>query len=398
MSRRLTTDEFIEKAKAFHEDRYDYSSVNYVGAHTKVTIKCLDHGPFEQKPTNHLSGTGCPDCWGEKKQSLGMLKTARDAAKCFVTKARKVHGKKYSYDSVDYVNSQSKVIIRCAEHGDFEQSPNAHLRGSGCPDCGNARTAQKKRKSFEDFVEQANEIHGDRYQYHESAYKDSHEDTRINCPDHGDFNQQPANHLSGQGCPNCGVMKRGQSKNARWLAGLTKKFREVHGDQYDYSQAKAVDSVTPINVVCRRHGVFPVRPSNHLTGHGCPLCARENSPQFIDARIKNDEDYAGRPGILYLLQVNHPQAPSTFYKIGITSLGGLDQRFGNRSLYSGFDFELIDKREGTMREMWSLERQIKARIRSEDVRVTRFCDDFWHWTESFHWPHEPNLKGLLHGE
>ena len=93
--------------------------------------------------------------------------------------------------------------------------------------------------------------------------------------------------------------------------------------------------------------------------------------------------------------MNHPSAPEPFYKIGITSLGGLEERFGNRSLYAFFEFEMVAQLEGTMREMWNLERQIKKRIRSEKATVKKFCDDFWHWTESFYWPEEPTLGDLL---
>jgi Zn finger protein HypA/HybF involved in hydrogenase expression len=391
---KLTTEQFIEKARAVHGDRYDYSHVIYEKAHTPVEILCRDHGPFIQRPTNHLSGMGCPECWKENRDAAS-LRTAKEAADTFVQKARNVHGWNYDYSKVKYKNSGTKVTIICPEHGEFRQVPNSHLRGAGCPKCGDKRTAQKKRRSFESFVTQANAVHDGVYRYYKTAYEGVHKKTRIRCAAHGDYYQQPANHMSGQGCPLCGREKRGQVRTERWLEGLLDKFYQVHGERYDYSEVDATNSITAITVICEKHGQFSVRPSNHLTGHGCPKCAKEDSPQFIDARIKNDEEFAGRDGMLYLLRVTHPKAPKTLYKIGITSLGGLDQRFGNRSLYSGFDFEMIDHREGTMREMWSLERKIKRKIKSEKSRVTKFCDDFWHWTESFYWPKKPTLGELL---
>ena len=47
-----------------------------------------------------------------------------------------VHGDKYDYSLVEYVNSKSKIKIICKEHGIFEQIPNSHLNGNGCKKCG----------------------------------------------------------------------------------------------------------------------------------------------------------------------------------------------------------------------------------------------------------------------
>lgn len=388
------TDKFIEKARAKHGDRFDYSNAVYEAAHSPIEIICREHGPFAQRATNHLSGMGCPECWKQNRNAAAM-RAAKKAADTFVDKAQNIHGSLYDYSQVEYRNSKHKITILCFDHGDFQQLPSSHLRGRGCPKCGDKRTARKKQKPFEVFVTQANAIHDDSYSYYKNTYRGAQYKTRIRCQIHGDYYQKPTNHLNGQGCPVCGREKRGHIRNERWLDGLVDRFREVHGDRYDYSNVSATDSVSPIDVICHDHGSFPVRPSNHLTGHGCPGCAKENSPQFIDARVRNDDEFANRDGMLYLLRVSHPRAPKPFYKIGITSLGGLEQRFGNRSLYSGFDFELIDSLEGTMREMWNLEKKVKERIRSEKSRVTKFCDEFWHWTESFYWPREPTLNELL---
>ena len=89
------TKEFIAKAKAVHGDKYDYSKVNYAKNTTKVTIICKIHGEFEQCPAYHLLGQGCPECGGRRK-----LTTEE-----FIEKARKVHGDKYDYSKVNYVNN-----------------------------------------------------------------------------------------------------------------------------------------------------------------------------------------------------------------------------------------------------------------------------------------------------
>ena len=111
---------FIEKAKAVHGDKYDYSKVEYVKAKEKVCIICQEHGEFWQTPNNHLRGEGCPFCYGSKK-----LTTEE-----FISKAKQIHGNKYDYSNVNYVNKYTKVCIICPEHGEFWQKPSNHLKGN----------------------------------------------------------------------------------------------------------------------------------------------------------------------------------------------------------------------------------------------------------------------------
>lgn len=122
---------FIEKARAVHGDRYDYSKTVYVRSGDKVIITCSDHGDFEQTPDNHGQGHGCAKC------AFGLVSQGKivASAKVFIEKARAEHGNRYDYSKTVYVHSQEKVIITCKEHGDFEQRPFSHLEGKGCPRC-----------------------------------------------------------------------------------------------------------------------------------------------------------------------------------------------------------------------------------------------------------------------
>lgn len=125
-----TSDNFITKAEKIHNKLYDYSKVEYRGAKNKVTINCLKHGLFQQTPSDHLSGCGCPKC-ADEKLSAKFSHTRND----FILRARKVHGEKYDYRSVYYVNSNTDVVIICPEHGLFSQIPYNHLIGKGCLYC-----------------------------------------------------------------------------------------------------------------------------------------------------------------------------------------------------------------------------------------------------------------------
>jgi len=123
---RLTTEQFIEKAKKIHGDRYDYSLVKYDNVQIKVKIICKKHGVFEQKPRKHLC------------EKQGCLKCRIDNTRCpnFIEQSIKLFGDKFNYDDVDYINTDTKVKIWCNEHNQyFLKSPYKHLKGSGCHKC-----------------------------------------------------------------------------------------------------------------------------------------------------------------------------------------------------------------------------------------------------------------------
>ena len=130
----LTTEEFIEKVKEVHGDKYDYSKVEYKDMNTKVCIICHEkdefgdeHGEFWQTPKIHLKGYGCKKC----------SKCYMDR-ELFIKKANIVHHDKYEYSKVEYKNNHTKVCITCPKHGEFWQMPNSHLNGKGCPECANS--------------------------------------------------------------------------------------------------------------------------------------------------------------------------------------------------------------------------------------------------------------------
>lgn len=123
---KMSTEEFIAKAKQVHGDKYDYSETIYNGLKNKVTIICKKHGKFEQVAYDHLKGFNCEKCKYDKNT---------DTKENFVKKARLVHGNKYDYSKVEYVNNKTRVCIICPKHGEFWQLPLDHLLGSGCQKC-----------------------------------------------------------------------------------------------------------------------------------------------------------------------------------------------------------------------------------------------------------------------
>jgi len=197
-----TTDKFIEESKNKHNNKYDYSKVNYVNSYTKINIICPIHGVFQQDPHHHLSGCGCKKCADDK-----MRKDRKKSLKLFIIQANEKHHNKYDYNQVDYINSQGKVKIICAIHGVFEQTPNNHLRGEGCFKCSHKKINEINTLNIIDFIEESNKKHYNKYDYSCVHYKHGNIKVNIICPIHGSFKQTPNAHKKGQGCPKCGVIK-----------------------------------------------------------------------------------------------------------------------------------------------------------------------------------------------
>lgn len=217
----------------------------------------------------------------------------------FIIKSKTVHSEVYDYTKTEYVKSNIKVTITCPIHGDFNQTPNHHLRGHGCPTCGNlTKGINKKQQSF---ISEANTIHDRKYSYDAVEYINNKLKVVINCPKHGDFMQAPKNHLNGQGCPACGSMKSRKSVDY-YIERFVKLAEELHNHKYDYSIMKYKKSNIKINIVCKEHGVFSMTPNSHLSGQGCPTCASSGFNK-------------NKPAILYYLKINNGE----FYKIGITN-------------------------------------------------------------------------------
>jgi hypothetical protein len=335
MSKKLTQAEFISKAIVAHGvGHYDYSLAVYAGSKQQLTIICLQHGAFEQSPNSHLKGAGCALCWQERRASNN---------ESFLKKAQLVHGDKYDYSMVSYQHSTSKVSIICPQHGAFSQAPSNHLTGNGCPKCGNSSNAQE-------FIIKAQQVHSEKYSYTSCRYKNNRSIISIICPQHGPFNQSAANHLAGRGCPACANVFRGDTEY------FVQKARQQHGEKYDYSQVKYVDTRKKVLIVCPQHGQFEQSPSIHLKGAGCLSCSLELGHRWSAERWAARQK--GRLALLYVVQMHgHDEA---FYKVGITFYS-IKHRFASArapyniepvALFSSIDAVAIFKAETAIKKMF----------------------------------------------
>ena len=295
-NKKLTTETFIEKAKMIHGNEYDYSMVEYKNSREKVIIICPKHGKFEMRPVYHLGGSKCPYCADETRHSKRC-----DSIETFVKKAKEKHGNKYIYDDVNYKNNRTKVTIICPKHGAFYMKPNNHLNGQGCPTCGGT-----KKLDLITFINKANIVHKNKYDYSKSNYVNHETKICIICPEHGEFWQTPHAHLSGQDCPKC-------AKGGRNYSYTTDEFilkaNIIHDNKYDYSKVVYTNCNDKICIICPKHGEFWQKHSSHLFGTGCPLfkesiMERECSKFLKEHNIKYEQqqtfDWLKHKNRLYL--------------------------------------------------------------------------------------------------
>lgn len=269
------TELFIEKAIKIHGPIYDYSKVIYINTNTKIIIICKIHNEFEQLPSNHLQKNKCPKCHGNNKLSTFE----------FINKAKETHGNSlYNYSKVIYLNIDSKVIIICKIHGEFEQSPYHHIhRKQGCRYCGIEKRQISQKMTHNNFIIKANEIHNNKYDYSKINYINNRTKITIICKIHGEFDQLPKNHLKDHGCIKCrnNILS---NKFKSSISDFINRSNKIHNSKYNYSDVKYINANTNVNIICNIHGKFHQRPMVHLLGSGCSKCS--NGIKFSKCQIK----------------------------------------------------------------------------------------------------------------
>jgi len=211
--------------------------------------------------------------------------------KKFIERAQKIHGNKYNYSLTVYKNAHSKVKIICFIHGEFLQSANSHIRGSGCPICANEKKGLTQKLSTNEFIKRAQKIHGNKYDYSLVNYINNKIKVKIVCNLHGVFIQSPEKHLSGQGCRECFInfFKNCLRSNTEEFIAKAKK---VHGNKYDYSLVNYINNRTKIKIICPIHGIWEQKPNGHLNGKGCRKCsgAQKLTTDIFISRAKEAHD------------------------------------------------------------------------------------------------------------
>ena len=323
---------FIKKANEVHNYKYDYSKSIYTKASEKLIIICKIHGEFNQTPANHVKDHGCKKCGTEiikQKQTISqedfinrvnekwpnlldlsktvytnfktkltvkckkcnteydtdasqlLCRTGHGCVVCngggkhnkelFVTKSIQLHGNKYNYELVEYKNAITKVKIKCKHNHIFEQMPNHHLTGNGCPKC------IGKYKTQDEFIELSKNKYGNLFDYSKLNYINMKTLITLICNEKHTFKVTPASHLgkeSSGGCKECqkkNISEKNSYSQEEWISLSKKK----HNNIYNYSKVNYISSSTEVIIVCSKHGDFIQLPVSHLGGSGCSQCGFE---------------------------------------------------------------------------------------------------------------------------
>lgn len=304
---------FKYKASLVHGNKYDYQVTDYKHSQEDIYIVCRDHGSFRQKPSNHLSGSGCPRCSGVRGNDYDLYLTKLTCDK---------------HNEIFYSNSKCKV---CAE--------------------------EKELNDSKSFIEKAIEVHGNRYDYTNTVFISRLEDVSILCHRHGEFFQKAYSHLDGKNCLKCSIEDRGLG-----FEGFIEKSKDKHGDRYDYSLVNYSHILTPVEIICSSHGPFWQKPSVHFNGSNCPKCSIEARSEkqhwnYLE-RCRLNPEMGQAIGCIYLLRMSY--GTESFLKVGISS--NHKKRLA-RYKEEGIDYEIISMKEMRNVDAAVLERDILSDIK-----------------------------------
>lgn len=307
VGRNLATDEFIKKAKCVHGNKYDYSKALIETLKNKekekICIICPEHGEFLQTPVSHLNGCGCPKC-GEIKRRKNQSESIKMPIEEFIKRAKKIHGDKYDYSKVEYNTTNDKICIICPKHGEFWQIATNHInKGNGCPKC-----HPNHKKTVEEFIQKAKEIHGDKYDYSKVEYVNNTTPVCIICPKHGEFWQRPNSHISrNQGCPSCA-----ESKLEKYVEQELKEHGVMFEKQKTFDDVKNKISLRydfydiDNNTLIECQGIQHIRDCNIAFGkdYFIPLINRD--------RIKFDKANEKKIKLIYIVEKRYYKEFITF--------------------------------------------------------------------------------------
>lgn len=264
----------------------------------------------------------------------------------FISRARLIHGDSYCYSESIYTNTQTKLIIICKKHGCFQQTPNKHLGGQGCKDCGNERRVL----GTQSFIDRAKGVHGKTYDYSLVSYVNIKSKVDIICSIHGRFEQKAGGHLDGKGCSKCTSAATPSKKE--FIARAIAK----HGNRYDYSKVYFRRMKDRATIVCREHGAFEQIVESHLGGSGCSECSAHLRGYGRSDFARTCNEVNGGCGVLYAIKCFNDK--EVFYKIGITAKNVRLRFPSTRSMPYGYTE--IYSIEGNPDYIFNLETRIHA--------------------------------------
>ena len=212
----------------------------------------------------------------------------------------KFPNKKYDFSNSMYINTHTKMKVKCEYGHSFEIRPCDLLNGYGCPVCSGT-----KKMTKEEFIENAKIVHNNYFSYEHCNFINVNSKVIVTCPVHGDFEVKASNHLNGANCKICSKEnivhkitlrpKRNASTKKLTTEIFKEKLKKMWGDRYVCPEDEEyINNKTPMNILCKEHGIFTITPNHILSGRGCPICGRnkKKTTQQIIEEIKNAQPYS----------------------------------------------------------------------------------------------------------
>lgn len=318
-------DFYLRQVTEVHGDKYNYSGVVYKDAKSKVAIVCPKHGEFLQAANKHKDGSGCPKCITKKER--------RASNKAFVEGPLERYLERFSLNLCSYTSNTAPIIVKCSSHDEFTVTYREVISEVGCKECKSEKEVIKNispEKIFKDKIKKLSpdieligsyrnykskvkvtdgeleflmlpgnilrghklgiksavdknafcirafrEKYGDKFDYSNVEYLGGQKEVEVVCRQHGSFSISPENHLAGDSCKKCTSEKRAKSQT-KPKSHYVKRFKEVHGEKYDYSLFKTTHGKEEGKIVCKSHGVYTKSAVSHIRGAGCPKCGYES--------------------------------------------------------------------------------------------------------------------------
>lgn len=223
--------DFKIESNTIFNNKYDYTKSIFINLKVPIMISCPKHGDFKKIPYHHITRkSGCNLCYKENRKNN---KSHRIYFKDILLEFRKIHGYKYEYNELSYINTLTEIEITCKKHGVFKQTPKQHKNGYGCQICGGS-----KKLSNDEFINNSRNIHGDKYDYSITKYVNTNTKVKIICNKHGEFYKVPKLHLSGSGCQKCNI-----SSGENLILNILEKYKIEYIYQKKFDNCKFIKNL-----------------------------------------------------------------------------------------------------------------------------------------------------------
>lgn len=291
MAKKITFEEFLNRAKAIWGDTYEYvEPENFHWRKGRVEIKCKikEHGSSFPTPENHATKTsmrnpaGCATCFKERDR----LQKQKPFSE-FLRDSQEIHGDWYDYDEATYDGAKALMRITCPDHGSFSQTPDAHINGQqGCEDCAKKKMLEESRNERLEIVEDKLLAQSDGLvQIIGETFTRWRAKADFICQIHGVFSDEVVSVLTRRfPCQKCNDYNLGRALTDD---EITEKINLKEGN-FKILNISRSDTDTLINIICHdcNSGEFILPLSySYRRSHACPTCSRLLSEDYRKSQL-----------------------------------------------------------------------------------------------------------------